>query len=234
MTSFLIGTLLISQQMKWKPNDESRPVPPIISVRGGVPSDAVVLLNGRDLSNWESVKGGPAKWKVGKGYVEIAPKTGDIRTKKKFGDCQLHIEWRTPSVVSGDGQKRGNSGVWLMGLYEVQVLDSFKNRTYADGQAGSIYAQYPPLVNSSRGPGEWQSYDIIFHRPRWKGQKLASPARMTVFHNGVLIQDNVSLTGPSAFQSRPPYTKTADRLPLMLQDHGNPVRFRNLWVRDLE
>lgn len=231
-----------AEMQRWKPNDESRPVPRVITpglasaeAKVGVPpSDAIVLFNGGSLARWESVKRGPAPWKVANGHMEVVPHSGDIRTKQKFGDCQLHVEWCTPKAVTGEGQHRGNSGVWLMGQFEVQVLDSFHNKTYADGQAGALYAQYPPLVNASKGPGIWQTYDIIFHRPRFKGNKVASPARMTVLHNGVLIQDNVSLVGPSAFHARPPYAPLPDKLPLMLQDHANKVRFRNIWIRPLE
>ncbi len=169
------------------------------------------------------------------GSIEVAPGTGDIVTARAFGDCQLHIEWSTPTPASGDGQERGNSGVFLMGLYEVQVLDSYHNVTYADGQAAAVYGQFPPLVNVSRPPGEWQTYDIIFHRPRFDSAGAVTfPARLTVFHNGVLVQDNVALSGPTANQRRPPYHVTPDELPLELQDHGNRVRYREIWVRQIE
>jgi hypothetical protein len=162
-------------------------------------------------------------------------KTGSIRTKQGFGDCQLHVEWATPAVVVGNSQERGNSGVFLMDTYEVQVLDSYDNKTYADGSAAAVYGQYPPLVNACRKPGEWQTYDIIFHRPRFdEAGKLLSPARLTVLHNGVLVQDNVELTGPTGHHVRPPYKAHPDRLPLSLQDHGNPVRYRDVWIRSLE
>jgi hypothetical protein len=199
------------------------------------PSDAVVLFGGQDLSLWEDAKGEPAKWKVEAGYVEVVAKTGSVRTKQGFGDCQLHVEWAAPAVVSGEGQERGNSGVFLMDTYEIQVLDSYDNRTYADGQAAAIYGQYPPLVNASRKPGEWQAFDVIFRRPRFEADgKLVEPARMTVFHNGVLVHDNDELTGPTAHKARPTYKVHADKLPLSLQDHGNPVRYRNIWLRELE
>lgn len=228
---------------KWGIHDMERPLPPV--VRPGpagaplpVPSDAVVLFDGKDLSQWEDSKGGLAKWKIEDGTMEVVAKTGSIRTKKGFGDCQLHIEWATPAVVSGEGQGRGNSGVFLMDLYEVQVLDSYNNRTYADGTAAAIYGQYPPLVNASRKPGEWQVYDIIFHRPRFDAEgKVIQPAQMTVLHNGILVHDNVVLTGPtdlSGLPVRPPYKAHADKLPISLQDHGNPVRYRNIWLRELE
>jgi len=224
----------------WAIHDMSRPVPPVVDPGpagppAAAPSDAVVLFNGKDLAQWEDAKGEPVKWKVEGGYMEVVAKTGSIRTKKGFGDCQLHIEWATPVVVSGEGQERGNSGVFLMDTYEVQVLDSYENRTYADGQAAAIYGQYPPLVNACRKPGEWQTYDIVFQRPRFGTDgTLLKPARMTVFHNGILVHDNDVLTGPTAHKARPPYKAHADRLPLSLQDHGNPTRFRNIWLRELE
>jgi hypothetical protein len=201
------------------------------------PSDAIVLFDGKSLSKWQSSDSthGPAKWTVADGYMEIAPGTGGIETRAAFGDCQLHIEWRAPTPAKGEGQERGNSGVFLMGMYEVQVLDSYNNITYADGQAAAVYGQYPPLVNASRPPGEWQSYDIVWHRPHFDSQgRLTSAARITVFFNGLLAQDNVILTGPTAHQHRPPYHAHPDALPLGLQDHGNPVRFRNIWIRNLE
>jgi hypothetical protein len=225
---------------KWAIHDLNRPLPPVVDPGPAgppvpAPSDAVVLFDGKDLSLWEDGKGDPAKWKVENGYMEVVAKTGSIRTKRGFGDCQLHIEWATPSAVSGESQERGNSGVFLMDTYEVQVLDSYNNRTYADGQAASIYGQYPPLVNASRKPGEWQTYDIVFHAPRFGADgKLVEPARMTVFHNAVLVHDNDELTGPTAHKARPPYKAAADKLPLSLQDHGNPVRYRNIWLRELE
>ena len=166
--------------------------------------------------------------------MEMVKKTGAIRTKKKFGSCQLHVEWASPEEVTGDSQGRGNSGVFLMEFYEVQVLDNYRNITYADGMAAAVYGQYPPLVNACRPPGEWQTYDIVFHRPRFDADGgLLRPAFMTVFHNGILVQDRVELTGPTAWKQRPPYKAHADRLPISLQDHGNPVRFRNIWIREL-
>ena len=199
-----------------------------------VPSDAVVLFDGKDLSGWTNDKGAPAAWQVRDGYMEVVKKTGAIRTKQGFGSCQLHVEWATPSPAVGSDQDRGNSGVFLMDTYEVQVLDSYDNKTYADGSAGAIYGQYPPLVNACRKPGEWQTYDIVFHAPRFdeKGA-VVSPARLTVFHNGVLVQDDEELTGPTGHKVRPPYKAHADKMPLSLQDHGHPVRFRNIWVREL-
>ena len=227
--------------MKWKIHDLNRPVPPVIDpgtastqdVPGRPPSDAVVLFDGKDLSRWADKDGKAAKWKVENGYMEVVPETGYIFTRDAFGDCQLHVEFAEPSPPSGESQDRGNSGVFLMGLYEIQVLDSYQNKTYADGQASAVYGQYPPLVNASRPPAQWQQYDIIFHRPRFTGDKLRSPARVTVLHNGVLVQDNVELTGPTAHGERPPYKPGPDKLPLQLQDHGNPVRYRNIWIREL-
>ena len=224
---------------KWAIHDLNRPLPPVVDPGSAgppqpAPADAIVLFDGRDLSQWEDGKGGPARWKVENGYAEVVAKTGPIRTKRGFGDCQLHVEWAAPVEVKGEGQERGNSGVFLMDKYEVQVLDSYDNRTYADGQAAAIYGQYPPLVNACRKPGEWQSYDIIFHRPHFDPEKnLVQPARMTVLHNGVLVHDNVELTGPTAHKARPSYEPHDIRLPLSLQDHGNPVRYRNIWVREL-
>lgn len=217
------------------------PAPPVIEAGPSPksplppPSDAIVLFSGRDLSQWQSASGGPAEWKRGKGYFEVVPGTGAIQTIHGFGDVQLHVEWSTPFPPEGRDQDRGNSGVYLMGRYEVQILDSWANPTYPDGEAGAIYGQYPPLVDASRPAGEWQLYDIVFRRPRFGSEgELISPARMTVFHNGVLIHDDVTLTGPTAHQRRPPYQAHADRLPLLLQDHRHAVRFRNIWVRELE
>jgi hypothetical protein len=198
------------------------------------PSDAIILFNGKDLSEWQSMKGTAATWKVKDGYIQVNPSTGNIQTKKVFGDCQLHIEWKTPDTVNGEGQGRGNSGVFLMGRYELQILDSYRNRTYSNGQAGSIYKQHIPLVNVCRAPGEWQTYDIIFTAPRFNSDSsLKSPARITVLHNGVLIQNNVAIWGGTEYIGLPSYKMHAEKLPLMLQDHGNRGCFRNIWVREL-
>jgi hypothetical protein len=227
---------------KWKIHDLDRPLPPIVTpgtsstqeAPGKAPSDAVILFDGKDLSQWLDKDGASAKWKVERGYMEVAPKTGYIHTKKSFGDCQLHVEFSEPTPPQGESQERGNSGVFLMGLYEIQVLDSYENKTYADGQASAVYGQYPPLVNASRPPGQWQWYDIVFHGPRFDNSgKLLRPARITVFHNGVLVQDNVEPSGPTAHGERPPYKPGPDKAPLALQDHGDPVRYRNIWIREL-
>jgi hypothetical protein len=227
---------------RWKIHDLNRPLPPVVTpgtastqdAPGIPPSDAVVLFDGKDLSQWLDTNGGPAKWKVENGYAEVVPKTGNIHTKTPFGDCQLHVEFSEPVPPKGESQERGNSGVFLMGLYEIQVLDSYENKTYADGQASAVYGQYPPLVNASRPPGQWQTYDIIFHGPRFTRElRLARPARVTVFHNGLLVQDNVPLTGPTAHGERPAYAPGPDKAPLALQDHGNLVRYRNIWIRPL-
>jgi hypothetical protein len=203
---------------------------------GTPPADAVVLFDGKDLSKWRSDKdGSPAQWKVAGGYMEVAAGAGDIRTEQAFGDCQLHVEWAAPDPPQGKGgQDRGNSGVFLMGQYEIQVLDSYGNKTYPDGQASAVYGQYPPLVNASRPPGKWQAYDIVFHGPRFDSSgAVTRPARVTVLHNGVLVQDNVTLTGPTAHQARPGYKVHPEKLPLKLQDHHHPVRYRSLWIREL-
>ncbi len=227
----------------WIDHDRNRPWPTIITPAtpstpdqaGKAPSDAVVLFDGKDLSQWVSMDGSPTKWIVKDGYMECAKGSGYIRTLQNFGDCQYHIEWATPTPAHGEGQGRGNSGVFFgLDRYEVQVLDSYESKTYSDGSAGSVYGQYPPLVNACRPPGEWQTYDILYTAPRFDADgKLLSPVRLTIFHNGVLIQNNVELTGPTGWIDRVPYTPHAEKQPLSLQDHGNPVRFRNVWVREL-
>lgn len=239
-TAGLGMSLRAQATQSWPIHSLERPQPSIVNPGPPAPalpapSDAIVLFDGRDLSGWHSTAGGPARWRIADGAMEVGPGTGDIATVRELGDVQLHIEWATPAPPAGTGQDRGNSGVYLMGLYEIQVLDSYRNPTYPDGQAGAIYGQFPPRVNASRAPGEWQSYDIVFHGPRFDANgKLLRPARMTVFHNGVLVHDDVELTGPTAHRARPPYTPHAERLPLRLQDHGQPVRFRNIWARELD
>ncbi len=213
------------------------PVPRVVTpgVGAAAPSDAIVLFNGTDLAQWVRAPEGTApRWKVEDGAFMPVSGSGGLRTRQAFGDCQLHIEWRTPAVVSGEGQGRGNSGVFLMERYEVQVLDSYENRTYSNGQAASLYKQSIPLVNASRRPGEWQSFDIVFRAPRRDAAgNVTTPAVVTVFHNGVLVQDHVALRGNTVYTGQPFYEKHGDREPLMLQDHGNPVAFRNVWIREL-
>lgn len=216
------------------------PVPKVInpgkSVTNDAPSDAIILFNGKkDTLNWVSNKDGkPFNWKADDNYFTVVPFAGDLRTKQSFGDCQLHIEWRTPEDVKDSGQGRGNSGVFLMSKYELQVLDSYGNLTYSNGQAGSIYKQHIPRVNVCRPPGEWQTYDIVFTAPQfYQDSTLKSAARITVFQNGVLIQNNVELWGPMQFIGVPKYEKHEEKLPLLLQDHHNLVSFRNIWVREL-
>jgi len=229
-----------AEMQKWGIHDEKRPLPPVVDPgQAGppspVPNDAIVLFDGKDLSSWTNAKGEPAGWTVRDGYMEVKKGAGSIKTKAGFGDCQLHVEWASPAPAVGTSQDRGNSGVYLMDTYEVQVLDSYEAKTYADGLAAAIYGQYPPLVNASRKPGEWQTYDIIFHAPRFAADgRLLSAATMIVFHNGVLVHDNDELTGPTAWKARPPYKAHADKLPISLQDHGHPVRFRNIWIREMK
>ncbi|MCC6421477.1 MAG: DUF1080 domain-containing protein [Gemmataceae bacterium] len=214
------------------------PVPVVVSAPPGAPpSDAVVLFDGRNLDAWVSAKteGAPAPWKIEGDAMVCVPKSGNIRTREAFGDLQLHLEFRTPSVVSGEGQGRGNSGVFLMGIYELQILDSYQNPTYVNGQAGSIYKQYAPLVNSSRRPGEWQTFDVIWIAPRFGADgSLLRPARMTVLHNGVIVQHDAVLKGHTPNRGLPAYRPHAARLPLALQDHNNTIAFRNIWVRELK
>jgi hypothetical protein len=224
---------------EWAQHSMERPAPTVVHPGGAAviapPADAVVLFDGRSLEQWVSARDSSgARWKIVGNALEVVPGTGGIHTAAGFGSVQLHVEWMTPAPPSGDGQDRGNSGVFLMGRYEVQVLDSWENRTYADGQAGAIYGQVPPMVDASLPPGTWQSFDILFRRPLFDAAgKVTRPARMTVFHNGVLVHHEVALVGPTSHQVRAPYEAHADRLPLALQDHGVPVRFRNIWIRPL-
>ncbi len=227
----------------WLDHDRRRPQPPAVNPGtastqeqpGRPPSDAIVLFDGKDLSQWVSIDGSPTKWIMKDGYMECVKGSGYIRTLQNFGDCQLHVEWATPVPAEGKGQGRGNSGVFLgLERYEVQVLDSYESTTYADGSAGSIYGQYPPQVNVCRPPGQWQTYDILYTAPRFSTDgKLLSPTRLTIFQNGVLVQHNVELTGPTSWLERAPYRAHPEKQPISLQDHGNPVRYRNIWVREL-
>lgn len=226
---------------QWRVHDVTRPRPPKVTPAaefGKPPSDAIVLFNGQDLSQWEMLpKGAPQPvaptWKVTNGYIEVTPRSGALRTKEKFGDCQLHVEWFEPVGMTGTSQGAGNSGIILMGRYEVQVLESFRNETYADGQAAAIYGQWPPMVNASRPPGQWQTYDIFFEAPRFEGEKLTKPAYVTVVHNGVLVHHHQAFTGPMAHAKALDYKAHGPEEPLVIQDHGNPIRFRNLWIRRL-
>lgn len=228
----------------WAVHDRARPAPKVVDPGtsstqeqpGKPPADAIVLFDGKDLSKWKTSKDQtPAKWKVENGYMEVVKGTGDIETAQGFGDCQLHVEWMAPNPPVGEDQDRGNSGVFLMKQYEVQVLDSYRSATYPDGQAAALYGQYPPLVNATRPPGQWQTYDIVFQAPRFDAAgKVTRPARVTVLHNGVLVQDNVELSGPTAHKARRPYKAHPAVLPIGLQDHAHPVRFRNIWIRQLK
>jgi hypothetical protein len=218
----------------WSVHDMNRPRPKIIQADPGKPpSDAVVLFDGTSLDAWcmSRNESEPCKWKIVDGAMEVAKGTGEVRTKQAFGDCQLHIEFAMPPP-SGSGQGRGNSGVFL-GQHEIQVLDCYNNDTYPDGQCSSVYAENPPLVNACRKPGEWQTYDIIFHQPIWEGDKVKYPGTVTVLHNGVLTQDHWEFEGLSTHCQRRPLSPYPSKLPLRLQDHGNPVRFRNIWIREI-
>jgi hypothetical protein len=229
----LVYTLAMAsvQQGDPKATEVWSPVPPVVRPGEGAapPSDAIVLFDGRDLSEWRE-----PLWKVEDGAVTVVAKTGSLVTRRAFGDVQLHIEWRTPAAVEGEGQGRGNSGIFLMERYEVQVLDSYENSTYVNGQAGSIYKQHAPLVNASRRPGEWQSYDILFTAPRFRPDgSVERKATFTVLHNGVLIQNHVEVQGTTTYIGAPKYESHPAKAPLSLQDHGNPVSYRNIWIREL-
>ena len=225
----------------WKQHAMDRPAPVVVTPGAYVgpvppPSDAIVLFDGKSLAEWRSADStkGDAKWKIEDGAIVETPGIGDIATRRSFGDVQLHIEWSAANPPKGTGQDRGHSGVFFMGTYEIQVLDSYRAATYPDGQAASIYGQYPPLVNAMRPPGEWQVYDIVFHHPHFDAAgKLTAPARVTVLHNGILVQDDMTILGPTTNSRRSAYSAHADKLPIQLQDHGHPVRFRNIWVREL-
>ena len=226
---------------KWRVHDVNRPRPGMVAPAaepGGPPSDAIVLFDGKDLSQWVTVSRGgqvgESKWKVENGYMEVVPRTGSLQTREKFGDIQLHIEWASPAEISGQSQSRGNSGVMLMSRYEIQVLDSWDNPTYADGQAASMYGQYPPPVNASRRPGEWQTYDIVFEAPRFEGEKVVKPAYVTLFHNGILMHNRQAFIGRTPHARVGTYAPHGEEEPLLLQNHGSLVRFRNIWVRRLK
>lgn len=216
----------------WRVHDPERPAPRVVVPRP-VPSDAIVLFDGSSLEEWQG-RDGAAAWRLVDGAMEVVPGTGNIRTRRSFGDGQWHLEFATPAEVRGESQGRGNSGVFLMGLYEIQVLDSYENPTYADGSAGAIYGQKPPLVNASLPPGEWQTYDIVWEGPRFVGSTLVRPARITVFHNGVVIHHAYELIGPTRHRAIAAYEPHPPEGPLELQDHGDLVRYRNIWFRPLE
>ena len=212
------------------------PVPPVVTPGEGTaaPSDAIILFDGTNLNEWTNAKGETAGWTVADGCVSVKAGTGKIKTKRGFGDCQLHIEWRAPAEVKGEGQGRGNSGIFLQDRYEVQVLDYYNNKTYSNGQTGSIYKQSIPLVNACKKPGEWQVYDIIYVAPRFsENGRIAVPAHITVLHNGVLILNNAEIRGTTSHIGLPEYISHSMKEPLSLQDHGNPVSYRNIWIREL-
>ncbi len=223
-------------------HDGTRPQPRIVHPGtastqehpGEPPSDAVILFDGAALSRWVSVTGGEASWRVEQGYMEVIPGAGDIQTRDHIGDCQLHLEWAAPAKVHGEGQRRGNSGVWLMGRYEIQILDGYENPTYADGTTAAIYGQYPPLVNACRKPGEWQCYDMVWIAPRFNGNHLLRPAYLTALHNGLVVHHHTSLFGPTQHRQVASYQPHAPTAPLRLQDHGDAVRYRNIWYRPLK
>jgi hypothetical protein len=235
----VVGSATAQTPSGWRAHDLTRPRPVLVTPGQAAeavppPSDAVILFDGADLDAWRNRDGGPAGWVVRNGAMEAVPGAGYVYTRRGFGDVQLHVEWAAPAPPRDSGQGRGNSGVFLMGEYELQVLDSYHNDTYPDGQAGAAYGQYPPLVNAALPPGSWQSYDIVFRRPRFDSAGvLLTPARLTAFQNGVLIQDNVALWGPTNWLQANPYVAGPGRGPIALQDHGNPVRYRNIWVREL-
>lgn len=242
----VVDYMTIDGIMVHETDPAKQPQPPVVQpgtestqeTPGQAPSDAVVLFDGNDLSNWTSTTPGePSKWLVTDRAMSPVKDSGMIQTKQEFGSCQLHLEFATPKTPEGEGQGRGNSGVFLMGQYEVQILDSYENTTYPDGQAGALYGRKKPLVNASRKPGEWQTYDIIFHRPVFEGDKVVKRATFTVLHNGVLIHDHYELTGGTGWRgshSITNYVPHGDKGPIQLQDHGNPVLFRNIWIRELE
>jgi len=231
--------LLPSTEGKYHVHDPDRPLPKHVETNpadtgdepGKAPSDAIVLFDGRDLSRWK-----PSSWKVENGYAEVSQGHSLLETKEPFGDCQLHLEWMAPTTPAGHMMDRGNSGVLLMGLYEIQIFDSHPmhaEQIYPDGQAASIYGQTPPLVNACRRPGQWQTFDIIFTAPVFQDEKLVKRATVTMLHNGVLVHESQEIMGPMTHRRIIPYQAHAAKLPLTLQGHGSPVRFRNMWIRPL-
>ena len=228
----------------WRVHDIDRPMPPVIQpgsnstadTIGTPPSDAVVLFDGRDLDAWTHRNGEACGWTLVEGSaVEVSPRTGDIQSKQEFGSCQLHVEWRAPTEIYADSQGRGNSGVFLLGLYEIQVLDGYDNPTYADGVTAAIYGQYPPLVNACVPPGAWHIFDVVFETPEYENGNLSKAATMTVFHNGVLVHLRQAMQGPTQHRALASYaTPHGPKGPLVLQDHGDKVQFRNIWIRELD
>jgi hypothetical protein len=251
MPALLLAAATVNAQQTMKPEETEiySPVPPVVTPGkscGDAPSDAIILFDGKNLDKWESVNDTtkPANWNVHDGIVTVNKKAGNIQTKESFMDYQLHLEWREPKDIEGEGQARGNSGLFLASIgpgddgYEMQILDNYNNKTYVNGQAGSIYKQFPPLVNPNRPPGEWQTYDVIWTAPRFNEDgSLKSPARVTAFFNGILVQNNVELKGPTLYIGHPTYTGAAHGpAPIKLQAHGDkskPISFRNIWVRKL-
>ena len=218
-------------------HDHRRPAPAVVTPGSdnAPPSDAVILFDGSDLSGWQSVKGGEALWKVAEGHMEVVPGTENIVSIARFGDVQYHLEFACPAEIKGESQLRGNSGVFVMGKYEIQVLDGYNNPTYADGTTAAVYGEYPPLVNACRPPGEWQTYDIFWTAPRFSGVDLVSPAYLTLVHNGVLVHNHVEIMGPTGNRNIYRYEAHAPAGPLMLQNHlGDLVRYRNIWARSLK
>ncbi|PZX57090.1 uncharacterized protein DUF1080 [Algoriphagus ratkowskyi] len=243
-SALTLSSLAIAQEktpppMKPEATEFYTPVPPKVipgANNTAPPSDAIVLFDGKNLNGFASAKDGKtaAGWSIENGELVVTKGKGDIVSKQAFGDAQYHIEWSSPTEIVGEGQGRGNSGFFLMGMYEVQILDSYESKTYTNGQAGSIYKQHPPLAMALRAPGEWNYYDIIFKAPRFnKDGILTSPATVTLLMNGVVVQNNVILQGPTEYIGIPHYKAHAEKLPIKLQDHGNPVKFRNIWVREL-
>jgi hypothetical protein len=230
----------------WRVNDLERPQPKLVAPAESVtapPADAIVLFDGTDLSAWAGSKkhtateqhpNGKPSWRIEDGYMEIVLGTGGLSSRQKFGDMQLHLEFATPTPPTEEAQRRGNSGVFLMGRYEIQIMDGHENTAYADGMTGAVYGQTPPLVNVCKKPGEWQSFDIFFTAPVFKDGKISKPARVTVLQNGVLVQLNTEILGPTKHKETKPYVVHGERSPIGLQNHGQKVRFRNIWVRDLQ
>ena len=233
--STMLGPAIATQEPDPALTEVWEPEPAVVDpgAPGSAPADAIVLFDGTDLSEWRH-RDGDARWILEGGAMTVVAETGALISRRAFGDVQLHVEWRTPAEVVGESQGRGNSGVFLMERYEVQVLDSWNSRTYSNGQAASIYKQFIPQVNASRPPGEWQSYDIIFVAPRFNEHgDLEAPGTITVLHNGVLVHNHVTLRGPTVYIGEPAYEAHPAKAPLQLQDHGNPVSYRNIWVREL-